>query len=229
MSANCIIEMHDLNKKRFTSPPPQHETMRPRVRVAWSSSEAHASRPKILQSRLLAHQDTEPPHQLIHKLIRSKQHQVISLWVREPQTEKAQVETELAQLTTRMRSPKRRADFEQENQPSPFANKQHSPTLGQKNISHLADLSASQPTKVVESSTGNLSARTENINKHPKHTRPLDALGKRARRAKRAQQRAALSPRHRPASRRSKKTTSCSKCSHTSRQSPIIERSHFPY
>jgi len=142
---------------------------------------------------------------------------VINCWAGEsqtekPQTENPQVETKVAQSTSRMRSPECKVDFEQDNQPLPFTNKPHLPALGHKNISHLADLSESQPTKVVESSTRNENARTENIKKQRKHIRQPDTHRRRARRAKRekaraerAQQRATRSPQQRPASRRSKR------------------------
>merc|ERR1712048_1159419 len=143
------------------------------------------------------------------KQIRSHK-QVINCWEGEsqtekPQTENPQVETKVAQSTSRMRSPECKVDFEQDNQPLPFTNKPHLPALGHKNISHLADLSESQPTKVVESSTGNENARTENIKKQRKHIRQPDTHRRRARRAKREKARAERSQQQRPASRRSRR------------------------
>ena len=211
MSANCVIEMHDLNKKRFPSLSPQHEAMRPRARAAWLNSNAAASRPRIIRSRFLAHQETATQQLIPRKQIRSHK-QVINCWVRGSPTEKPQVKTKVAQLSPLTRSPECKADFEQENQPLPFTNKPHLSALGHKNISHLADLSESQPTKVVESSTKHESTRIEQIKKQRKHIRQPDTHQKRARRAKRekaraerAQQRAALSPQKRTAPHRSKR------------------------
>jgi len=201
MSANCVIDMHDLNKKRFTSLSPQHEAMRPRARAAWLNSNAAASRPRIIRSRFLALRETATQQLTPRKQIRSHK-QVISCWVRR----------KVAQLSPLTRSPECKTDFEQENQPLPFTNKSHLSALGHKNISHLADLSESQPTKVVESSTKNESTRIEHINKQRKHIRQPDTPQKRARQAKRekaraerAQQRAALSPQQRTVPRRSQR------------------------
>jgi len=230
MSEYCVIEMHDLgasNRHQVTSPARPRKIMQPRV--AWSHSKADVGTSRILQFRLPHIKEIEYPQQLVHKQRLQPDVKLIKRKIsirrrpvcRDLHAGKIKAEMKVTQSTSRIRSPKRKTDFE-ENQMPHTTVKQLSPPQ-HTNINHLSHgrltrlkLSPPEPTpdelhpkeNVAGSPTETKNTRTEQEKTRAKLARRAKRLKARVERAKarkgkahkkRAKKRKALSPRHRTA------------------------------